>query len=115
MPEEFNFRQEKLCLKLCGNVFCIDLDENIISKCSEILKEARQKLEKVREDCGNSGISDESICKFFQRSIDSLLGAASVGKIFGERPLNLDDLSDLMCYIVTKIRVAIEGLEPLEI
>ena len=104
MTEEFRLREPWLKLRICGLDFCVELCDETVKVCGEILSEAKAKLAMVRCKKLSSRVGEREICQFFKVSIDRLLGSGSVDKIFGERRQELLDLSDLMCYIVSKIR-----------
>ena len=108
MTEEFSLRAPRLSIRICGTDFCIELCQKTADICLEILDEAKAKLERLRSKDAESNISEADICKFLKESIDKLLGEGSVDSVFGKRRQELLDLSDMICYIVSKIRDGFE-------
>lgn len=104
MTEEFRLREPVLTLHICGLNFGVQLCGETAGICGEILEEAKKKLALIRRKDTDCLVSEVEICQFLEESIDKLLGLGSVDKIFGNRRRELLDLSDLMCYIVSKIR-----------
>lgn len=108
MTEEFSLRAPRLSLCICGMDFCIELCQRTADICCEILDEAKVKLERLRHKDAENSISEADICNFLKESIDKLLGEGSVDRVFGKRRQELLDLSDMICYIVSKIRDGFE-------
>ena len=108
MTEEFSLRPPRLEVCICGTEFCIELCQRTADICGEILEEAKAKLARLRSKDGEKRVSEADICSFLKVSINKLLGEGSVDKIFGKRRQELLDLSDVMCYVISKIRDGFE-------
>ena len=109
MTEEFSLRTPRLEVCICGVEFCIELCQRTADICGEILEEAKAKLARLKSKDGEKRVSEADICNFLKASIDKLLGEGSVDKIFGKRRQELLDLSDVMCFVVSKIRDGFES------
>ncbi len=103
---------ESIQIKLCilGKEFYIDLSEKTAELCSEILAEAKRRLKLLKEKSKEPLVSEKEICKFLKDSIDKFLGSGMTDQIFGERPQEIGEVADLMCYIISKIRAGFESL-----
>ncbi len=108
MTEEFSLREPRLSMRICGMDFCIELCQKTADICCEILDEAKANLERLRSKDVEGAVSEADICSFLKKSIDKLLGEGSVDRVFGKRRQELLDLSDMICYIVSKIRDGFE-------
>ncbi len=108
MTEEFSLRPPRLEVCICGAEFCIELCQRTAEICGEILEEAKAKLASLKSKDGEKRVRESDICSFLKVSIDRLLGEGSVDKIFGKRRQELLDLSDVMCFVVSKIRDGFE-------
>ncbi|MBQ2931291.1 MAG: hypothetical protein IJE62_00390 [Clostridia bacterium] len=108
MTEEFSLREPKVSICICGTDFCIELSQRTADICCEILNDAKDKLEQLRRKDIENCVSEADICEFLKESIDKLLGKGSVDRVFGKRRQELLDLSDMICYIVSKIRDGFE-------
>ena len=108
MTEEFSLRAPRLSICICGTDFCIELCQQTADICCEILDEAKDKLERLRRKDDENCVSEADICRFLKKSIDKLLGEGAVDRVFGKRRQDLLDLSDMICYIVSKIRDGFE-------
>lgn len=113
MSDGFDFknRDGRLCLTLCGKKFDVELDDSTISKCREILSDAKRKLGQMKDGVKNDETSDAGVCSFLQQSMDSLLGTGAVELIFGDRPITLVDITGLTCYVLAKLKNAFTEFE----
>ncbi len=107
MTEEFKFRDSQILLKLCGREFSVMAGDETAQICGDILKEAKQRLERLK--CGSKDeeieeISESGICRFLKQGIERLIGEGAVDIIFDKRPQTVSDMADLMCYVVSKIK-----------
>ena len=108
MPEKFEFNEKpaKVSLDLCGRRYSVALDEDTNQKCREMLDGARQRLELLCKGIKCEETSDEEICKFLCAGLDNLLGEGAVSEVFGDRTVNLEDVAQLICYVLSELRAA---------
>ena len=94
MISKFEFRNSVLEVDIAGHRFGIDMEsEDMQNKIDEVLKKADSvDLENMQE-----------ILDLMVESIDGVLGAGSVAKIFSGRRINFMDLIDLMCFLQQEI------------
>ena len=100
--EKFEFANNILELDLCGKPFSIEVDEETIKKCEKIRCDASAKLTALK--CGGEDAKTADICGFLASGIDELLGGGAAAEIFGTRRMALLDLTDLLSFILEKIR-----------
>lgn len=109
MTESFEFKELRAELDICGQRILLTVGEQTAQICSEILCEAKRRLELIKSGKRENAVSEAEICVFFKESIERLLGKGTVDKAFAKRPLMLDDLANLLCYIASEIRKMYEA------
>ncbi|MBR5613890.1 MAG: hypothetical protein IKW64_01125 [Clostridia bacterium] len=90
-------------LVLCGNSFYVQISNKTLFKCRRLQKGIKKRLSLIGRGANKKSVSDSGICKLLCRGIDSLLGKGAAQKIFAERQINSADLSQLACYIISKL------------
>ena len=109
MTESFEFKELRTELNICGQLVTLLINDKTAQICNEILCEARRRLALIKAGEKDTCISESEICTFFSESIERILGKGMVGEIFKERPQQLDDLADLLCYVAMEIRKVYEA------
>ena len=109
MTESFEFKELRAELNMCGQPVLLSVNDKTAQICNEILCEARRRLELIKAGKQETCVSEHEICIFFKESIEKLLGKGMVDEIFKERPQQLDDLADLLCYVAMEIRKVYEA------
>ena len=111
MTEGFELRGAQIELCICGRRFCVELRRETAELCNEILREAKKRLKLLKTGSKDDLVSEAGICVFLKQGIDKFLGDGATDGIFGERPQDICEVADLMCYIVSKIRDGFEKLD----
>lgn len=106
---KFEFKKNSVTLNICGNIFDLVLTNEIIAECDRLKYEANDFVAAVCEakDAHTAKQNLEKTCDFLVAGIENILGAGSVKKVFGDKPITLLDLTDVVVYIRAEIMTAI--------
>ncbi len=107
MSDTFTFKTNTIFLTLSGNSYELPLNEDTVAICDNIRSEAKAYLSRLNDESTNADTAISDICRFFEGCIDRLLGENVTKEIFGKRPIKLLDLTDLFCFILSKIGSAV--------
>ncbi|EEP53787.1 hypothetical protein [Clostridium butyricum] len=99
----FEFKKNDLEIKIAGNVFPIDYNEDFQNRCLEFSK----KTMAMAEEIGNSSNDAEAVsktCKYCKEATNTLLGDEKASeKIFANRQEKLTDCIDVISYIFEEV------------
>ncbi len=107
MSDIFQFKNNTLSLTLCDQSYTLTLDEDTVGICDRIRLDARDFLIRLNDEKSDTDVAISDICNFFETCIDSLLGKGATKNIFGTRPMKLLDLTDLLCFILSRVGEAV--------
>lgn len=102
MQKKFRFKKNKLSMTLNNRRFSICVTEQTIEACEKIRQGAKMRLAELDECTEEHGCIME-IQNFMERGVNMLLGTNATRRIFGRRKINLCDLSDLLCFVISQI------------
>ncbi len=104
---KFEFKKNSVTLDLCGNVFEVALTNDVILACDKLKNDAAEVLPKLKQSNTAAEII-EGTYDLLVKGIENILGEGSVGKIFGEKPITLLDLTDIIIFIRSEISTAFQ-------
>ncbi|MBE7031995.1 MAG: hypothetical protein E7401_03425 [Ruminococcaceae bacterium] len=100
---EFKSDTPAVCLDLCGSRFFVALDGRTAECCEKLLDGARKRLGAMQDGTVDRETSDEGICRFLSDGLDGLLGKGAVRKVFGKKAVGLENITALMCFVLTAL------------
>lgn len=104
---KFEFKNNSVELEINGQIFSVELTNEILLSCDNISEEARAILKNL-EKYKNAKIILVQACDIMVEGIEGIIGKGSVSKIFGEKAITLFDLTDILLFIRTEVASALQ-------
>lgn len=100
MANKFEFRKHSCEVDIAGNIFELDCSTEM----GETMKDIAGDFRQIAEDVSAKTKTTEQALTLYLNSIDTILGAGAVKKIFVERKATLDDAIDVIYYLMDQVQ-----------
>ncbi len=106
------FRKTEIRFEVFGKEYSFFAHEELLETCGEIRTAAKAKLDWL---CSSGKTAEEILVEvgtFFEECLKKILGEKVFGEISESRKMNVQELSGLMCYVLSEIRkvFAVDGV-----
>ena len=104
---KFELKKNSITLDICGSVLEVVLTNDVICSCDRLKNNAAELLPKLKQSSDANEVV-EGTFNLLVEGIEDILGKDSVGKIFGDKPITLLDLTDVIVFIRGEISAALQ-------
>ena len=99
---KFELKKNSASLDICGKVYEIALTNDVICACDRLKNDATEALPKLKQ-ANSSAEVVEGVYDLLVEGIENIIGKGAVSEIFGDTPITLLDLTDIILYIRSEI------------
>ena len=104
---KFEFKNNNVELEIHGQIFSIELTNEILLNCDNISEKSRAILENLEKNKDEKNVLVQA-CDIMVKGIEDIIGEGSVSKIFGEKAITLFDLTDILIFIRVEVATALQ-------
>lgn len=104
---KFEFKNNNVELEINGQIFSVELTNEVLLSCDSIGEKARAILKKLDKNEDEKNVLVQA-CDVMVEGIEGIIGEGSVSKVFGEKAITLFDLTDILIFIRVEVAAALQ-------